>query len=147
MSNASNNVVDETLSGKTILAVLRARQSDLTWKAARELLAARRVIVNGTVCQDDARRLNVGDVVEVSNKPRPKPPRHDAICLRYFDDDIAVVEKPSGMLTERPAAEVQPRKKGVPLTPSLDELLPRVINEYAGRRLQGEQREVFIVHR
>lgn len=147
MSNDSNNVVDAALSGKTILAVLRAWQSELTWKAARELLTARRVTVNGTVCQDDARRVNVGDVVEVLNKPRPKPPRHDAICIRYFDDDIAVVEKPSGMLTERPAAELLSRKKEAPAMPSLDELLPRVIDEYAGRRLHGEQRAVFIVHR
>ena len=147
MPNASNNVVDDLLAGKTILAALRAWQSDLSWKAARELLAARRVNVNGTMCQDDARRVSVGDVVEVLGKSGPKPPRHDALCIRYLDEHIAVVEKPAGMLTERPAAEVMPRKKGVPLTPSLDELLPRVIVEYVGRRLRGEQRTVFIVHR
>lgn len=147
MSNVPNNVVGDSLAGKTVLAVLRAWQPELTWKAARELLSARRVTVNGTTCQDDARRVNVGDVVEVCDKPRPKPPRHGAICIRYFDDDIVVVEKPSGMLTERPAAEAMPRKKGVPSTPSLDELLPRVIDEYAGRRLHGDQRAVFIVHR
>jgi 23S rRNA pseudouridine1911/1915/1917 synthase len=147
MSNVRNNVVGDSLAGKTVLAVLRAWQSELTWKSARELLAARRVTVNGTTCQDDARRVNVGDVVEVCDKPRPKPPRHDAICIRYFDDDIVVVEKPSGMLTERPAAEAMLRKKGVPSTPSLDELLPRVVDEYVGRRLQGDRRAVFIVHR
>ena len=90
MPDLPNNVVDDALAGKTILTALRAWQSDLSWKAARELLAARKVTVNGTVCQDDARRVNVGDVVDVLDKSRPKPPRHDSICLRYFDDDIVI---------------------------------------------------------
>ncbi len=147
MSDENIHVIDELLAGKTVVAALRHWRSDLSWKAARELLAARKLTVNGTTCQDDARRMSVGDVVEVLDKPRPKPPRHDALCIRFIDEHIAVVEKPSGMLTERPAAEALPRKKGVPLTPSLDELLPRVIDEYVGRRLQGEQRAIFIVHR
>ena len=147
MPDENIHAVDESLAGKTVVAALRHWRSDLSWKAARELLAARKVTVNGTTCQDDARRVSVGDVVEILDKPRPKPPRHDALCIRFIDEQIAVVEKPSGMLTERPAAEAVSRKKGVPLTPSLDELLPRVIDEYAGRRLRGEQRTVFIVHR
>ena len=147
MANAPNNIVDDLLAGKTILAVLRAWQTHLTWKAARELLAARRVSVNGTTCQDEARRLNVGDVVGVSDKPRPKSPQHEMICIRYLDEHLVVVEKPAGMLTERPLAEAGLRKPGLSQTPSLDELLPRVIDEYSGRRLRHEERLVFIVHR
>ncbi len=147
MSNAPNNVVDDSLAGKTILAALRAWQTDLSWKAARELLAARRVAVNGTTCQDEARRLNAGDIVGVSDMSRPKAPRHEAICIRFLDEHLVVVEKPAGMLTERPAAEAGLRKSGAPQTPSLDELLPRVIDEYSGRRLRHEERLIFIVHR
>lgn len=145
MTNASNNVVDDSVAGKTILAALRAWQTDLSWKAARELLAARRVAVNGTMCQDEARRLSAGDVVGVLDKPQPKAPQHTALCIRFLDEHLVVVEKPAGMLTERPAAEL--RKSGAPQTPSLDELLPRVIDEYSGRRLRHEERLVFIVHR
>ncbi len=147
MANAPNNVVDELLAGKTILAALRAWQTDLSWKAARELLVARRVAVNGTMCQDEARRLNQGDVVGVSEKPQPKAPRHTALCIRYLDEHLVVVEKPAGMLTERPAAEAGLRTARIPQTPSLDELLPRVIDEYSGRRLRHEERLIFIVHR
>lgn len=147
MPNDPNNIVDDSLTGKTILAALRAWQSDLSWKGARDLLAARRVTVNGTTCQDEARRLQAGDVVEVSDKSRPKPPRHEAICIRDFDEHLVVVEKPAGMLTERPAAEFGVHKKGAAQIPSLDELLPRVIDEYAGRRLRHEERSIFIVHR
>lgn len=147
MVNAPNNVVDESLAGKTILAALRAWQSNLSWKAARELLAARRVSVNGTTCQDEARRLVAGDVVGISDKARPKSPQHKAICIRYLDEHLVVVEKPAGMLTERPLAEARLRKAEAFQTPSLDELLPRVIDEYAGRRARHDERLVFIVHR
>ncbi len=147
MANASNNVINDSLAGKTILAALRTWQTGLSWKAARELLAARRVAVNGTMCQDEARRLKPGDVVSVSDKPQPKSPQHTALCIRYLDEHLVVVEKPAGMLTERPAAEAGVRTARTPQTPSLDELLPRVIDEYSGRRLRHEERSVFIVHR
>ncbi len=147
MAHSQTNAVDESLAGKTILAALRAWWPDLSWKLARESLAARRVAINGVLCQDEARRLIVGDRVELSDKPRPKAPRHESICVRYYDEDLVVVEKPAGMLTERPAAEVRHHKPGTPITPSLDELLPRVLSEYEGRRLQPEEEAVFIVHR
>lgn len=147
MTNAPNNVVDDLLAGKTILAALRAWQTDLSWKAARELLAARRVAVNGTMCQDEARRLSAGDVVGVLGKSQPKAPRHEAVCIRFLDEHLVVVEKPAGMLTERPAADTSSRTARTPQTPSLDELLPRVIDEYAGRRARHNDRSVFIVHR
>lgn len=114
---------------------------------ARESLNARRVTINGALCQDEARRLNVGDLVELSDKSRPKVPRHEQLCVRYFDEDLVVVEKPAGMLTERPIAEAGRRKPNAVQTPSLDELLPRVLSEYEGRRLRPEEQAVFIVHR
>ena len=70
MPNIRNNTVDEVLAEKTILAALRAWQSNLSWKAARELLGARRVAVNGATCLDEAWRLKTGDVVEVSVRSR-----------------------------------------------------------------------------
>lgn len=147
MQHARNNIVEESLAGKTVLAALRSWQSELSWKAARDLLAARRVAINGATCLDEARRLKSGDVVSVLEKPQPKSPRQAAVCIRYLDKDLVVVEKPAGMLTERPLAESGTHKRGVPRTPSLDELLPRVIGEYVGRRLRPNEREVFIVHR
>lgn len=147
MASDQDNIVDDSLVGKTILAALRAWQSNLSWKAARELLAARRVCVNGTTCHDEARRLRPEDVVTISDHSRPKAPRHEAICIRHLDEHLTVVEKPAGMLTERPAAESESRKSRTEQTPSLDEQLPRVIDEYSGQRLRPENRTVFIVHR
>ncbi len=147
MAHAQTNAVDDSLAGKTILAALRAWWPELSWKLARETLAARRVAINGVLCQDEARRLTVGDRVELSDKPRPKAPRHEQICIRYYDEDLIVAEKPAGMLTERPAAEAKVHKPGASTIPSLDELLPRVLADYEGRRLQPEEQAVFIVHR
>lgn len=147
MSDFSNHVVDESLVGKTVLAALRVWQANLSWKAARELLGARRVAINGMTCLDEARRLKAEDVVSVSDKPQPKSPRQAALCIRYLDEHLVVAEKPAGMLTERPLAESGIHKRGVPRTPSLDELLPRVVGEYVGRRLRAEERKIFIVHR
>ena len=147
MNSTDSQVVDESLAGQTVLAALRHADSALSWRAARELLAARKVTVNGTACREEARRLHVGDVIEVLSKPSRQPPRSTDICIRYFDHDIVVVEKPAGMLTERPAAESRLRKRGTPRDPSLDELLPRVIAEYSGHRLSPDERDIWIVHR
>ncbi len=147
MNSTDSQVVDESLAGQTVLAALRRADSALSWRAARELLAARKVTVNGTPCCEEARRLQVGDVIEVLSKPSRQPPRSNDICIRFFDRDIVVVEKPTGMLTERPAAESRLRKRGVPRDPSLDELLPPVIAEYSGHRLSPDERDIWIVHR
>lgn len=147
MPRTQPHIVDEPLGGKTIAAALKHWQPDLSWKAARELLAARRVMLNGTTCQDEARRLNLGDVVEVADRPGAKPPQGKDICIRFLDEHIVVVEKPAGMLTERPAAERTHRHGDAPREPSLDELLPRVIGEYSGRRLRGDEGLIWVVHR
>ncbi len=147
MSRTQQHIVDEPLAGKTIAAALKHWQPDLSWKAVRELLAARRVTLNGTTCQDEARRLNAGDVVEVADRPGAKPPQGKDLCIRFLDEHIVVVEKPTGMLTERPAAERTHRHGDASREPSLDELLPRVIGEYVGRRLRGDAGLIWIVHR
>lgn len=138
-------VVDASLHGKTVVAALRHWQSDLTWKAGRDLLAQRRVTINGVLCQDEARRVAANDVIEVSGRSLPRGPRATEICVLFLDDQIAVVEKPAGMLTERPAAERTARPKQSPTTPSLEELLPRVLAEYEGQRRSDNA--IFMVHR
>ena len=141
------HIIDEQLAGKTIAAALKHWQPELSWKAARELLAARRVMLNGTTCQDEARRINSGDLVEVADRPGAKPPQGKDLCIRFLDEHIVVVEKPAGMLTERPAAERVHRHGDAPREPSLDELLPKVISEYVGKRLRGDAGLIWIVHR
>ena len=147
MPRTQAHIVDEPLAGKTVAAALRHWQPDFSWKAIRDLLAARRVTLNGTACLDEARRLRMKDVVEVTDQPRAKPPRGEDLCIRFQDEHLVVVEKPAGMLTERPAAERSLRHGDPQREPSLDELLPRVIGEYVGRRLRGDEGLISVVHR
>ncbi len=131
--------------GQTIAAALRIWESGLSWKAVRDQLHRRLVVIDGVTCQNEARRLHLGEVVEVVSRPRPAPPKASTICVRFLDGSIAVVEKPAGILTERPAADFGPTKKGLDQTPSLEELLPKVLREYEGRSAEGSW--IQIVHR
>ncbi len=147
MSPANVHLVDDSLAGRTVLATLRHWQPGLSWSEARRLLAARQITVNGTLCQDEARRLRTNDVVEVASRALPRAPHGDDISLRFRDEHLVVVEKPAGLLTELPAAERTAHRHGRPRTPTLDAILPRVISEYEGRRPRRDAGQIFIVHR
>jgi 23S rRNA pseudouridine1911/1915/1917 synthase len=147
MSPANAHLVDDSLAGKTVLATLRHWQPGLSWSEARRLLAARQIAVNGTLCQDEARRLRTNDVVEVAGRALPLATRRDDICLRFRDEHLVVVEKPAGLLTELPAAARTAHRQGRPPTPTLDAILPRVIAEYEGHRPRRDADQIFIVHR
>lgn len=140
-------VVEADLVGKTVLAVLRHGDSRLTWKAARDLLSKRRVLVNGVVCLDESRRLKLGDAVQLSETPPPEAPLADEIVVRFLDEHIIVVEKPAGMLTERPRAERSRRLNRGERILSLDEELPRVIAEFEPPRKRRGAERLFVVHR
>src|SRR5262245_8203434 len=63
---------------QTLAALLRLQLPNQTWNQVRRLVAARRVKVNGEVCFDPARRLKEGDVVELAERPAPKPRQFEA---------------------------------------------------------------------
>lgn len=138
-------VVESAQVGSTVAAALRAWEEGLSWKAVRDQIARRLVILDGVTCQEEARRLRLGEVVEVLERPRPVAPGAAAICVRFLDEFIAIVEKPAGMLTEQPVAKVADRKKSLGNAPSLEQLLPKVLREYEGRRSQNSV--IQIVHR
>lgn len=143
----SVSVVDANLVGKTVLTALRHWHPQLTWKAARDLLSKRRVLVNGVVCRDESRRLKQGDAVQLSATSQPQAPGAEAIVVRFLDEHIIVVEKPAGMLTERPRAERSRRSQRNDQIPSLDEELPRVIAEFEPPGNRHRANPLFIVHR
>ena len=80
-------------------AAVRAR-TGATWSRARKLCADGRVSVNGERCLDPAMRIAPDAVLVVDEhapRHRPGPLAEDAIV--YFDSDVVVVDKPSGMLS------------------------------------------------
>ena len=77
------------------LARLLATASGRTRK---QLLAAGRIRVNGTVVQRADTPLDAGDVLEVAPRTSGASlPR--GLALVYEDDDVIVVDKPAGLLT------------------------------------------------
>jgi 23S rRNA pseudouridine1911/1915/1917 synthase len=116
-----------------------------SWGQLRRLVGTRRVLVNGNVCVDAARRLKLTDVVRVLEHPGAPPAREDDVRIAYLDSQIVVVEKPSGMTSVRHALEKQWPTKRKEEQPTLEDLLPRIIakKQGGGRGVQqrgGERR-------
>jgi 23S rRNA pseudouridine1911/1915/1917 synthase len=121
-------VVSPQEAGQTLAAALRhhaAEGAPLSWTQVRQLIEARRVKVNGTLCVDDARRLNAGEAVTVLTASLRPPPEAGALVVRFLDDHLVIVEKPAGILSVRNPDEAgwDERRKG--REPTLDELLQK----------------------
>jgi len=111
-------VVDRREAGQTLAAVVRTHVG-VSWSAAKELITARKVRLNGQTCGEIARRVKTGqriNVIAESEKAkapalhrrglRPPAPSPDGIVIRHADDHILVVEKPAGVTTCRDAADI-----------------------------------------
>lgn len=87
-------------AGVTLAAVVRALVAGAPWSKARELCASGRVSVDGAVERDAARRVRLGERVEVD----PEGRRLGSSGLAeedvlHLDDDVIVVRKRPGILT------------------------------------------------
>lgn len=119
--------VDAEQAGLTLGRVLRSCIPEASWSQVKRLIAARRVSVNGSLCLDDSRRLIALDEVTVGHRPLPPPPADSSVLVRYLDDAVVVIEKPSGMMSLRHAAEIDwPAARRKP-QPSADEVVLRTI--------------------
>jgi 23S rRNA pseudouridine1911/1915/1917 synthase len=131
-------------AGQTLAAVLRSRLPGTSWTQVRALIAARRVRVLGELCLDPARRLKAGDCVELLAQSAPRPRQPDLVQLRYLDEHVVVVEKPSGINTVRHPSERGWNERRKALSPTLEDLVPLQIARREGPGLQPRLR---IVHR
>ena len=133
--------------GLTIASALREWLAGKSWSQIRGLLKARRVILNGNICADPARRLRLTDVAKILSHPAPPPPKEQDIRVRYLDTHVVVVEKPAGMTTTRHAEERDWPARRRQLQPTLDEHLPHVIAKIEKRKRKGPPPPVRAVHR
>lgn len=142
----ANFIAHREEHGQTLAAVIHKRLQ-LSWSAAKELIAKRLVKVAGQTCADPARRISKGqpiDIVTVPQKTQKVPQANvsrlqpakllsipEGIVIRHSDDHVLVVEKPAGLTTMRhadEAAEFGSRgKKFLPKT--LAEYLPAMLND------------------
>ena len=138
-------------SGQTLAEALREHLA-VTWAAAKQLVRDRRVRVAGNYCLDPSRRVAAGQRIEVkqatdSEKPRPTTPKPKPmdIAVRHVDEQVVVVEKPSGLTTMRHAEEAAEfgRRAQHFLPPTLMDLLPRLLPPGP----YGRPARLFAVHR
>ncbi|MBL9123337.1 MAG: RluA family pseudouridine synthase [Planctomycetaceae bacterium] len=134
----------------TVAALLRQWLPGESWGEVRRMLAQRHVQVNGNLCFDAGRRLKPDDVVKLLARPAAAIPTERDVRIRYLDEHVIVVEKPSGLTSIRHFEERDwaPRRKQ--LQPTLDELLPRLVAAMRVRGVaaqRGIPRPVRPVHR
>ena len=105
MSGRAQIVVGDADAGRRLDAVVADRVSDVSRSLAQSLARAGHVTVNGQV-QKPAHRLASGDLVNVEIiRPASISASPEAIPLTvvYEDPDLAVIDKPAGMVVH-PAA-------------------------------------------
>jgi 23S rRNA pseudouridine1911/1915/1917 synthase len=134
--------VDSEVAGETVAAALRRWTPDSSWGEARKLVRSRRVMVNGNLCLDEARRLKEGEVVKVLGHSAAPPPKPEQIRIVYLDEHVVVVEKPPGLTSTRHSEELSWPARRRQFQPTLDELLPQVISGREGRRTKKSGRGV-----
>lgn len=126
MPDAIHHVTAEE-AGQTLAALVRRWSPELSWNEARGVVERRRVMIDGNLCLDPARRLKQKEVVKITAHPQKKPPDQEQVKLRHLDAHIVVVEKPAGLTTVRHPEEDDWKDRRKQIQPTLDELLPKVI--------------------
>ncbi len=133
--------------GSTLAAALREWLPGISWSQAKRLIAGRYVQVNGNLCLDVARRIKLQDVVKLTARPSVAPPGPRDVAVIHLDEHLVVVDKPSGMTTNRHPEEWNASQRRRQLQPTLDELLPRIISRMDVKRKKGPPPPVRAVHR
>jgi 23S rRNA pseudouridine1911/1915/1917 synthase len=134
-------------AGLTLAALLRQRLPGQSWNQVRRLIDTRRARVNGELCLDPARRLKEGETVELLTRPAARPRQEEAIVVRHIDDHVVVVEKPSGISTVRHPVERNWTQRRKALSPTLEDLVPKIIARREGRVRKGPLPRLRIVQR
>jgi 23S rRNA pseudouridine1911/1915/1917 synthase len=134
-------------AGLTLAATLRQRLPGQSWNQVRRLIEARRARVNGELCLDPARRLKEGETVELLASSAAKPRHEVNIIIRQLDEHLVVVEKPSGIPTVRHPVERAWNARRRALSPTLDDLVAKLIAGRQGRVRKGPLPRLRVVHR
>jgi 23S rRNA pseudouridine1911/1915/1917 synthase len=134
-------------AGKTLAAFLRGHLAGQSWSEVRRLIEVRRVKINGDLCLDPARRLKEKETVVLLPRPAAPPPREDAVKIRHLDPHLVVVEKPAGISTVRHPSERAWNEHRKSLSPTLEDLVPRLIAPQDGRLTKGPLPRLRVVHR
>jgi 23S rRNA pseudouridine1911/1915/1917 synthase len=126
--------------GTTLAAFLRPRLGGASWSRVQKLVRSRHVLIHGNVCTDVARRLKAGEVDKVLEVAAAPPPRADDVRIVHVDDDVVVVDKPTGLTTTRHHEELSWPARRRQMQPTLEELVPEAIGRHLAARVAGRPR-------
>jgi 23S rRNA pseudouridine1911/1915/1917 synthase len=146
MSSDSLSISSEQANA-TLAAILRRRIPGSSWSKVRRLIETRRVKIDSELCLDPARRLREGMLVEILDRPAPKPRQHEAVQIVYLDQHLVVVEKPSGISTVRHPAERHWPARRKALSPTLEDIVPKLIGQRERKTPKGVLPRLRIVQR
>ncbi len=137
-------------TGHTLAKVLRSRlhESQPSWADVKKWIENRRVKVGDSICTDIARRLKEGELVAFLDRPAPRPKASTPadLVIRYLDEHVVVVEKPSGLNTVRHPSELEWSQERRELVPTLQDVTQWAIAQRQGRQLKSLS-PLRIVHR
>jgi 23S rRNA pseudouridine1911/1915/1917 synthase len=133
--------------GATLAALLRLWIPGQTWSQVRRIVETRRARIGEELCLDPARRLHEGEVVIVSARPAAKPRQRETVVVRFVDQHLVVVEKPSGISTVRHPLERSWSAQRKELSPTLEDIVPSLIATHEGRRPKGTLPRLRVVQR
>jgi len=147
MLPAQTITIETTLAGKTLAAVLRMRLPSQTWSQIQRLVQSRHVRIGSDLCLDPARRLKEGDVIEFLATSLPRPRQPEQTTIRFLDAHVVVVEKPAGIPTVRHPSERVWTSERKALSPTLEDIVPKLIVQEEGRTQKGPLPRLRVVHR
>ena len=128
--------------GLTLAAFLRRRLGNASWSRVQKLVQGRQVQIHGNICTDSARRLQEGEVVKLLEVAAPKLPNATDVRIVHLDDDVVVVDKPTGVTTTRHHEEQSWPARRRQLQPTLEELVPDAIAVHLAGRAAKRARGV-----
>jgi 23S rRNA pseudouridine1911/1915/1917 synthase len=132
---------------QTLAALLRQWLPGRSWSHVRQLVAARRVRINGELWLDPARRLKANDTVELLAQAEPKARAPASVNIRYVDAHVVVAEKPAGIATVRHPAEREWSARRRALSPTLEDLVAAEIATRVRPQRKTPAPRLRIVHR
>jgi 23S rRNA pseudouridine1911/1915/1917 synthase len=147
MTEPTRLTVSSDLAEKTLAAVIRTLLPGQSWNHVRRLIETRHAKINGELCLDPARRVHSGEVIDLlaSSAPRPKLP--EEVRIRHLDTHFLVVEKPSGLSTVRHPTERSWDSQRKALSPTLEDIVPKLIARQERSVAKGPLPRLRIVHR
>jgi 23S rRNA pseudouridine1911/1915/1917 synthase len=94
-------VVDETLAGGRLDAVLAKAHAVLSRNRLKDLILAGAVSIDGTVVSEPKYRVSAGETITLVAPPPEDPepqPENIPLDILYEDDQLIVINKPVGMV-------------------------------------------------